>query len=106
MTLPPSLKRGSSDNEEFVRQQRRKVDFDNILVRLCWSGLAIQTAKYLIQVIDAEDIELESTEPINVAGHFSDLFVGYYRRRAKVALKRPRTARNGNMRDVIQVSWS
>lgn len=55
------------------------------------------------QVIAADDIVFESLEPFNITGHFSDLFVGHYKGKSKVALKRPRIARNGETQDAIQV---
>lgn len=55
------------------------------------------------QVIGVDEIVFESSEAHNITGHFSDLFVGWYRVRSKVALKRPRIARNDDSQRSIQV---
>ncbi|KAG8974385.1 hypothetical protein FRC05_007546 [Tulasnella sp. 425] len=91
MALVVNRKRHSTDDQEFVRIQRPRVDVDNT-----------SAAVGGILVITADDIVFESLEPFNLTGHFSDLFVGHYKGKSKVALKRPRIARNGETQDAIQ----
>lgn len=57
---------------------------------------------------DIEDIgdciTVTSNQPSNVTGHFCDLFVGTHTTYGKVALKRPRIAREDYTTEAIRVS--
>ncbi|KAG8914750.1 hypothetical protein FRC00_011121 [Tulasnella sp. 408] len=50
------------------------------------------------RAISAHDIVLEGSNPIDVTGHFADLFVGMYRNKVRVALKRLRIPRHPSER--------
>ncbi|KAG8895267.1 hypothetical protein FRC01_012472, partial [Tulasnella sp. 417] len=92
MTLVLKRKRNTTDDQEYFRQQRRRLEMDEAPV-VSVGG---------ISDIAVEDIVFESTEPFNITGHFSDLFVGCYRFKSKVALKRPRIAKNRDSQHSIQ----
>ncbi|KAG8989969.1 hypothetical protein FRB90_001998, partial [Tulasnella sp. 427] len=79
------------DEEEFTRQQRPRLEAENA-----------PNAVGDILVIAVDDIVFESSQPFNTTGHFSDLFLGRYRGKSKVAMKRPRIAGNRDSLESVQ----
>lgn len=61
-------------------------------------GTTTEPAGSRNRAISINDIVLEGPDPIDVTGHFADLFVGMYRNKVRVALKRLRIPRHPSER--------
>lgn len=66
----------------------------------------MSATSYQPAVCAVEDIAIEGSDPVDVSGHFSDLFVGVYRKTTKVALKRVRIGSHPSQDDARKIEVS
>lgn len=67
-----------------------------------WLGLADKSSGD--HVIAVDDIVIEGSDPYDITGHFSDLFIGMYKGDVKVAMKRLRIGKRSSHGREIDVS--